>query len=466
MSLTPRLSGKLAARAHHSPVAASFLHRIAPFFAADQVVGGPLLIATIIALVCTNSPLAHGYEALWDNVLEIRLGTFRAAHPLADWVDEALLPLFFLIIGAEVKREFTKGSLSTIRTATFPLAGAIGGILMPVAVYLAFNYGTDTASGWGTVITSDTAFALAIIGMFATRLPASLRAVLLAFAAIDDVGGLLVIATAYTEAIDIRMVTTAVLAYAAIFALLRLRLVSPIPYVLLGLIVWAATYASGIHATIAGVMLGLLSPTRSRLSEDRFADRVQEPIDRFKRAVAAARTNEAAEAGDDEGAPTASAQKQLGYIEEMAQATDEPAERLVQTLNPWVSYIVLPLFALSAVRIHFSTDLLSDAAGSLLGMGVFAGLALGKPLGFLLATWLAVTTGAAQRPDGVTWRMVLGVGALSGIGFTISLFIANLAFPDTQRTEMASLAILGASVVSAVIGYVILRSAAAEDASS
>jgi len=301
--------------------------------------------------------------------------------------------------------------------------------------------------------------------MFATRLPASLRAVLLAFAAIDDVGGLLVIATAYTEAIDIRMVITAVLAYAAIFALLRLRLVSPIPYVLLGLIVWAATYASGIHATIAGVMLGLLSPTRSRLSEDRFADRVQEPIDRFKRAVAA-RTNEGAEAGDDEGAPTASAQKQLGYIEEMAQATDEPAERLVQTLNPWVSYIVLPLFALSAVRIHFSIELLSDAAGSLLGMGVFAGLALGKPLGFLLATWLAVTTGAAQRPDAVTWRMVLGVGALSGIGFTISLFIANLAFPDTQRTEMASLAILGASVVSAVIGYVILRSAAVKDASS
>ena len=456
MSLTPRLSGKLAARAHHSPVAASFLQRVAPFFASDQVVGGPLLIATVIALVCTNLPFGPDYERLWDSVLELRIGSLRAAHPLADWVNEALLPLFFLIIGAEVKREFTKGALSTLRTAAFPLAGAVGGIVVPVAVYLAFNHGTEAAMGWGTVITSDTAFALAIIGMFATRLPLSLRAVLLAFAAIDDVGGLLVIAVAYTDALVLPMLVAAVIGYAAIFALLRLRVVSPIPYVLLGLIVWAGTYASGIHATIAGVMLGLLFPTEPRLSERRFADRVQEPIDRFQDAV---RDTDTAE--DDENAAL-NAQKQLGYIQEMAQATDEPAERLVHTLNPWVSYIVLPLFALSAVRIHFSRDLLVDAAASLLGIGVFAGLALGKPLGFVAATWIAVKLRVAVLPDAVTWRMVLGVGALSGIGFTISLFIANLAFPDALRTEMASLAVLAASLVSALIGYAVLRRAQAE----
>ena len=457
MSLTPRLSGKLAARAHHSPVAASFLQRIAPFFASDQVVGGPLLIATVIALVCTNLPFANGYERLWDSVLELRIGSLRAAHPLADWVDEALLPLFFLIIGAEVKREFTKGALSTLRTAAFPLAGAIGGILVPIAVYLAFNHGTEAAMGWGTVITSDTAFALAIIGMFATRLPVSIRAVLLAFAAIDDVGGLLVIAVAYTDALVLPMLVAAVIGYVAIFALLRLRVVSPIPYVLLGLIVWAGTYASGIHATIAGVMLGLLSPTEPRLSERRFADRVQEPIDRFQDAV-----RDSDKAGDDDDQAALNAQKQLGYIQEMTQATDEPAERLVHTLNPWVSYVVLPLFALSAVRIHFSRDLLADAAGSLLGIGVFAGLALGKPLGFVTSTWIAVKLRVAVLPDAVTWRMVLGVGALSGIGFTISLFIANLAFPDAQRTEMASLAVLAASLVSALVGYTVLRSAQAE----
>ena len=459
MALTPRLSGKLAARAHHSPAAATFLHRLAPFFAADQVVGGPLLIATLVALVCTNSPIAHDYQTMWDSVLELRIGSARSAHPLADWVNEALLPLFFLIVGAEVKREFTKGALSTLRTAAFPLAGAVGGIIVPVGVYLAFNHGTDVANGWGTVITSDTAFALAIVGIFATRLPSSIRAVLLAFAAIDDVGGLFVIAVAYTDALDLQMLGVAVVAYAAIYGLLRMRLVSPIPYVLLGLIVWAATYASGVHATIAGVMLGLLSPTESRLSDQRFADRVQEPIDRFKDAVRDADADDA----DDPDAIQRRAQKQLGYIQEMTQATDEPAERLVQTLNPWVSYVVLPLFALSAVRIHFSADLLSDAAGSLLGIGVFAGLALGKPLGFISLTGLAVKLRIAALPEGVTWRMVLGIGALSGIGFTISLFIANLAFPDAQRTEMASLAVLAASLVSALLGYALLRTAAARE---
>jgi len=337
----------------------------------------------------------------------------------------------------------------------FPLAGATGGIVVPIAVYLAFTYGTEAAHGWGTVITSDTAFALAIIGLFATRLPTSVRAVLLAFAAIDDVGGLLVIAVAYTDALDLTALIVAIVAYAAMFGALKLRLVSPIPYVLLGLIVWGGTYVSGIHATIAGVMLGLLSPTRSRLSEHRFADRVQEPIDRFQAAVQDARQAGDGEADAEEAERRT--QKQLGYLQEMTQATDEPAERLVQMLNPWVSYVVLPLFALSAVRIHLSSDLLVDAASSVLGLGVFAGLAIGKPMGFLVATWLAVTLRLAELPEGVSWRMVLGIGALSGIGFTISLFIANLAFPDVQRTEMASLAVLIASVVSAGFGYVALR---------
>lgn len=455
MSLTPRLSGKIAAREHHSPATTAFFHRLAPFFATDQVVGGPLLVATIAALICTNSALAHAYEAFWDKELAISLGALHTAHPLADWVNDALLLLFFLIIGAEVKREFTKGALSTVRTAVFPLAGAIGGIIVPIAVYLAFTYGTEEAHGWGTVITSDTAFALAIIGLFATRLPTSVRAILLAFAAIDDAGGLLVTAVAYTDALDETALIVAIVAYAAMFGALKLRLVSPIPYVLLGLIVWGGTYVSGIHATIAGVMLGLLSPTRSRLSEHRFADRVQEPIDRFQAAVQDARQ---ADDGDPEAERTT--QKQLGYLQEMTKATDEPAERLVQMLNPWVSYVVLPLFALSAVHIHFSSDLLADAAGALLGLGVFAGLAFGKPLGFLSATWLAVTLRLAELPDAVSWRMVLGIGALSGIGFTISLFIANLAFPDVQRTEMASLAVLVASLVSAGFGYAALRWAA------
>ena len=456
MALTPRLSGQVAARAHHSP-AAAILQKIEPFFAIGQISGGPLLIATLVALVVVNSPVGAEYIRLWDRGVRISYGAWSFARPAAEWINDALMPLFFLIIGTEVKREFVKGSLSSVRTAIFPIAGAIGGLVVPIAIYLAFNVGTPTQHGWGVVAAMDTAFSLAIVAMFTTRLPPAVRAVLLAFAAIDDVFGLLVIAVAYTASIDLWFLGVAALAYAGILGLLRLRWVAPIPYVLLGIVVWIGVFGSGVHPTIAGVAVGLLLPTRSRLSEGRFAERVQKPIDQFKEAHAAAeRTDDPAEAEEQRD----SAQRRLGYIHEMTAATDEAAERLVRVLTPWVSYIVLPLFALSNVRIHFSADLIAEAVQAPLAIGVIAGLVIGKPLGFLAATWAATRVGAASLPEGVNWRMVLGIGGVAGIGFTISLFIAELAFTDPVQTELAALAILVASVVSGVFGYVMFWKAA------
>jgi len=457
MALTPRLSGRVAARAHHSP-AAAVLQKIGPFFAIGQVSGGPLLIATLIALVAVNSPIGADYARLWDRPLRISYGAWAIDRPLAEWINDALMPLFFLIIGTEVKREFVKGSLASLRTAVFPVAGAIGGLVVPIAIYLAFNRGMPTAHGWGVVAAMDTAFSLAIVAMFTSRLPPAVRAVLLAFAAIDDVFGLLVIAFAYTAAIHPWFLVAAGIAYAGIVALLRLRWVAPIPYVLLGVVVWIGVFGSGVHPTIAGVAIGLLLPTSSRLSEGRFAERVQRPVDEFKAAY------EAAERAPDEGAAEEAreeAQARLGYIHEMAAATDEAAERLVRILTPWVSYIVLPLFALSNVRIRFSADLIGEAVHSPLALGVVAGLAIGKPVGFLGATWLAARFGRAELPEGVGWRMVLGIGAVAGIGFTISLFIAELAFADPVATEQASLAILAASLVSGLFGYAIFWKVAA-----
>jgi NhaA family Na+:H+ antiporter len=286
--------------------------------------------------------------------------------------------------------------------------------------------------------------------MFTTRLPPAVRAVLLAFAAIDDVFGLLVIAIAYTASIDWWFLAVAALAYLGIVGLLRLRWVASIPYVLLGVVVWIGVFGSGVHPTIAGVAVGLLLPTSSRLSERLFAERVQVPVDRFKEAHAAA------EEADDpavEEEERDNAQRRLGYIHEMAAATDEAAERLVRVLTPWVSYIVLPLFAISNVRIHFSVDLVGEALRSPLSAGVVVGLVLGKPIGFLGATWLATRLGRATLPEGVTWPMVLGIGGVAGIGFTISLFIAELAFADVAQTEQASLGILVASVLSGLLGY-------------
>ncbi|MEH3048357.1 Na+/H+ antiporter NhaA [Sphingomonas adhaesiva] len=460
MANNPRLSGQVAARAHHSP-AAALLRRVEPFFAIGEVSGGPLLIATIIALAIVNSPWGDGWTAAWDGTIRLSYTGHAISRTAAEWVNDALMPLFFLIIGTEVKREFAKGSLSSLRTAIFPVAGAIGGLVVPIAFFVAFNAGTDTAHGWGVVAAMDTAFSLAIVAMFTTRLPDAVRAVLLAFAAIDDVFGLLVIAVAYTAALEANYLLLAALGYGGILALLRLRWVAPVPYVLLGLLVWAGVLGSGVHPTIAGVAIGLLLPTRARLSERRFAERVGGPLEELRAA------QDAAEAAPDAAKAEEHhhrAQKRLGYIHEMAAATDEPDERLVRILTPWVSYVVLPLFALSNVRIHLSAEAVSDALHSPLAGGIVTGLALGKPIGFLGATWLATRLGAARLPDGVTWRMVLGIGGVAGIGFTISLFIAELAFSEATQVEMAALSVLVASLISGLFGYLMLWGAASRRA--
>jgi NhaA family Na+:H+ antiporter len=456
MALDPRLSGRVAARAHHSP-AAALVHKIEPFFAIGQVSGGPLLIATLLALIVVNSPVGADWIRLWERPVRLSYGAWAIARPAAEWVNDLLMPLFFLIIGTEVKREFVKGSLSSLRTAILPVAGAMGGLVVPVALFLAFNYGTATQHGWGVVAAMDTAFSLAIVAMFTTRLPPAVRAVLLAFAAIDDVFGLLVIAVAYTTHFDLWFLGLALAAYGGIVGLLRLRWVAPIPYVILGFIVWVGVFGSGIHPTIAGVAVGLLLPTSSRLSERRFAERVQKPVDELRNAQAVAE-----EADDEDRADKAreEAQQRLGYIHEMAAATDEPAERLVRVLTPWVSYIVLPLFALSNVRIHFSPDLIGEALHAPLSAGIVVGLVLGKPIGFLGATWLVTRVGPARLPEGMDWWMILGIGVVAGIGFTLSLFIAELAFVDPRQTEQAALAILAASLIAGVAGYLVFWKAA------
>ncbi len=459
MALTPRHSGRIEARAHHSPSAA-LLRKIEPFFVIGQVSGGPLAIASILALVLVNGPFGGTYVGIWDQVLRISYGDYVFAKPLAEWINDALMPLFFLIIGTEVKKEFANGSLTTVGTAALPVAGAIGGLIVPVAIYLALNLGTEFQSGWGIVAAMDTAFSLAIVGMFTTRLPASVRGVLLAFAAIDDVFGLLVIAIAYTTALEPWYLFAAGIAYLSILGLQRMKWAASAPYVVLGLIVWIGVLGSGVHPTIAGVAVGLLLPASSRLSGRRFAQRVQRPVDEVKEAQAAAE-----QAQDPEAAKKheVRAERGLGYIQEMAAATDQPADRLIRILTPWVSYLVLPLFALANVRIVFSPSVISEAVHSPLALGIILGLVVGKPLGFMSAVWLAVRLRAAQLSANMDWTMLLGVGTVAGIGFTLSLFISELAFAEVQQTEQASLAILAASVMAAIIGYVVFWRAAAKN---
>ncbi len=453
MGLSPRMTGRTTARAHHSPAAAAFLHKVGPFFAGHEVTGGPLAVATLIALICTNTAFAGTFENFWDTDVTLAFGGSGVSHSLAEWIDHALLPLFFVIIGADVKREIVGGALSRWRTAAFPLAGAIGGMVVPVLLFLAITHGRPEAVGWGTVVTMDTAFGLALIALFSDRLPAGVRALMLAFAAVDDVGGLLVIAFAYTEAIDWRGLIVAAGALAGIIGLRRLGWVSSVPYVALAMVLWGGVFESGVHATIAGVLIGLTVPVTPRLDQAKFASRVQRRIDEFQKAH---RTAEESDDQDEAMEAQQKAEDRLGYLQEMTSATNVTSGRVIETLTPWVTYVVLPLFALSNVRIHFSAELLG-AATSPLVLGIVAGLAVGKPLGFMSFTWIASLLGFAERPDKVTWPMVAAIGALAGIGFTISLFIAGLAFGDGQMRETASLGVLIASLVSAAVGYAVLR---------
>lgn len=457
MAITPRQKGATSARRHHAPSKARFLDRIEPFFAGKDVIGGPLLLATIAALVFTNSPLRESYERFWDTQLHFGFGRLSVSHSLAEWIDHALLPLFFIVIGTDVKRELVRGALSQLRTAIFPIAGAIGGMLVPVFLFWLVARDSEAIAGWGTVITMDTAFGLALIGLFATRLPDGVRALFLAFAAIDDIGGLLVIAAAYSDAIYLDGLLTAAIGFAAIYLLRHLRWGASIPYVLLALLLWVGILRSGIHTTIAGVLLGFLVPVYPRLGRKDFADNVQDEIDEFQQAHRRA----AGEGqGDDASRSEKKAQERLGYLHVMTGATHATGERVITLLSPWISYLVLPLFALSNVRIHISSELMAEAMRSTLAPAILLGLCLGKPLGFLGFSWIAARLGLARLPDKVRWSMVGAIGALAGIGFTISLFISGLAFSDSRNQEIASLAIIAASTLAGLIGYAALRFAA------
>ncbi|MGA1853961.1 MULTISPECIES: Na+/H+ antiporter NhaA [Sphingobium] len=453
MAITSRQKGASEARAHHSPANAAFLDRLAPFFAGSEVTGGPLLVATFVALLCVNLPISGAYERFWDTPLVLSFGEAKVSHSLAEWIDHALLPLFFIVIGVDVKRELTIGALTRWRTAAFPIVGALGGLIVPVLLFLAVADGTEAARGWGIVITMDTAFGLSVIALFSARLPAGVRALFLAFAAIDDIGGLLAIAFGYSDHFAWEGAVLAGFAIALIILLRRLHWVASVPYVLLAALVWIGIFQSGVHATIAGVLIGFLVPVRPRLDRSEFAVSVQHRVDQFQEAHERARVTE-----DEHEAEIAQgrAEDRLGFLHEMTGATDKSGERLILTLTPWISYVVLPLFALSNIRIRLSMDLLTTAATSTLALAIVIGLTVGKPLGFLTFSWIAARCGLARLPEGVDWRMIAAIGCLAGIGFTISLFIAGLAFPGGEQLDKASLAVLVSSILSGAIGMMAL----------
>ena len=408
-----------------------------------------LLIATLIALVWANSTWSAAYFRLWETELAFTFGDFTFSESLLDWVNEALMVIFFFVVGLEIKREITTGDLANPKRAAMPIAAALGGMVIPALFYLAFNAGGSGEPGWGIPMATDIAFTLGLLTLLGHRVPFSLKVFFTALAIADDLGAVLVIAIFYTAEISWASLVVGAVFLLALIGLNRARVYSSLPYALLGVGLWLAFLESGIHPTIAGVLLAVTIPTRSPPNTRALLAQVVSLLEGFDLPP------------KWRAEPNSHRQATLNTLEVIVDRMRSPAQRMEHDLNPWTTYLILPLFALANAGVALSGEGVSAAAQPSLftpvGAGILFGLVLGKPLGISMFSWLAVRLGWAELPSGVGWLQLFSASWLAGIGFTISLFITNAAFTDPALQATAKLAILSASLLAAIIGWGLLR---------
>ena len=408
-----------------------------------------LLLATILAIALTNSALGSEFAAFWQTGFGFAFGAAGFRMSLLHWVNDALLTIFFLVVGLEIKREFTVGHLASRRAAALPIAAAIGGMVVPACIYLVLIPQGPWSTGWGVPMATDTAFAVALIAMMGARVPVELRIFLTAAAIVDDIGAILVVAVFYSGALHPEYLAAAAAITGVLALLNRSGIYRLSPYLLAGVALWACVHAGGLHATLAGVILAALIPTR--------------PPPDYKTLALQAETILVTEAQHDREqlrrGPSAPALEALDAIHDRLES---PADRMLRTVAPRSSYLVLPVFALANAGVAVSTEVFNQHG--MLVFAIVAALAIGKPLGFVLASALAVRLGLAHKPSAYSWRQLAGAGALAGIGFTMSLFIAGQAFPLAGDFAAAKIAVFAASVLSSVIGVAVLWRAPARNA--
>lgn len=408
------------------------LQRILAIEAASGIL---LMLATAAALVLANSAWRAGFEALWHTPIGVSLGGHSFSRPLHFWINDGLMTAFFLVVGLEIRREIFEGELQTLRRAALPLAAALGGMLVPAAIYAALNAGRAGAAGWAIPMATDIAFAVGILTLLGARVPGQLRILLLGLAVIDDIGAILVIAIFYSGGLELAGLALAALGFAGALAMRAAAIRTTALYLVPGVVAWAGLYAAGIHPTLAGVVLGLLAPVRPWFGPSGFA--------------AATTAHLAALDAADRGALL----HRLDAIETARREAVSPVERLIHALHPWVAFGVMPLFALANAGVALGgADLSGD--GHYVFLGIVLGLVVGKLVGITAASLLASRLGIATRPPEMRARGIVLVGALGGIGFTMSLFIAQLAFTDPALLATAKLGILVGSAIAAVGGLV------------
>jgi NhaA family Na+:H+ antiporter len=399
-----------------------------------------LTLATVLALVLSNSPLGSAFAAWWETHLGLQWGTRAFAHSLLHWVNHGLLTIFFLVVGLEIKREFSVGHLASLRSGALPVIAAMGGILLPAVIYASIAP-PELRHGWGIPIGTDTAFAVALIVLLGDRVPIELRVFLTAAVIIDDIVAIGIIALFYTGQIHTGYLIAGAAVTALLIVLNRAAVYSALPYVVCGVVLWFLLHEAGLHATLAGVILAVLMPAR--------------PPPNLNALLAQAATvirSEDRHAG--EAMRTGPSEPTMRALDAIHARIASPADKLLLSVEPWSSYVVLPIFALANAGVAWSLGVF--AGNGRLISAITLGLLLGKPIGIVVAAWLAVRAGVAAKPDAYSWRQLCGAGVLGGIGFTMSLFIAGVAFPDQEVYAAAKIAIFLASLIAGGLGVLIL----------
>lgn len=401
-------------------------------FSHIEAAGGiVLVIATLVALIWANSPWKHAYESLWSTGVRFEVGSVSFSEDVGHVVNDLLMAVFFFVVGMEIKRELVTGELRDRRAVALPAMAALGGMVVPAAIYLAFNAGGPGSHGWGVPMATDIAFTLGVVALLGPRVPPAVKILLLTLAIVDDIGAIVVIAVFYTAQVEFRFVAAAAVIAGVVWIMHRAQIVYPVMYVVAGLALWLAVYESGIHATIAGVVMGLLTPARPAQTELE-AEQLVDVLDNV------------ADIQADQVRATAI----------LIRGSVSACDRLIDSLHPWTSYLIVPVFALANAGIPLSSEAISSPSAVLAGVAV--ALVVGKFVGVSAFSWIAVRLGIGRLPDGVRWGHVLGVAAVAGIGFTVSLFIAGLAFDDPALRTDAKIGTLLASLVAAAVGTIVL----------
>jgi NhaA family Na+:H+ antiporter len=414
------------------------------FVKVESLSGVLLFGATILALVWANSPFQHLYESLWQYKIGITTESFSLNKPLILWINDGLMAIFFFLIGLELKRELLIGELDTPRKAAFPFFAALGGMVIPVLLFIFLNKNPETSDGWGIPMAADIAFTLAILNLLGKKVPLSLKVFLTAFAIIDDIGAVLVIAIFYSSSVNWMLIAISVIPLAFLLFLSHKKLHSRYLFLVLGFIVWLLFLKSGIHPTVAGVLLAFTVPIRQKMNIKTYANKLMELSKSIK-------------SGSDENTYILTKQQieQIDSLEEISDKVQSPLQQLEHRLHNWVAYFIVPIFALSNAGVSFRTEMVLDSA---LIINTASCLVVGNFIGVTVLSYLSLKLKITVLPKNTTFKHILGIGCLAGVGFTMSIFIANLAFVQNPAfIDSAKIGILAGSLISGISGYILLR---------